>query len=134
MNKILSVLIRLAVIVFAVGCIFAVVGYMSLSPVSTNKQDTVSSAQQSTVYIGDNSKVLAVVDELPYPQGIQRSTIEIQSASEPYELKVFLTSAPQKADMLQASADQAFENISNMGIISFYENTSGRLIASYTRA
>lgn len=43
-----------------------------------------------TKYIGDNTKVSQIASRLPYPTGVTYDAIEIQSAEEPYELKVIL--------------------------------------------
>lgn len=103
-----------------------------LTGCSQTKINTQSN-QNDVVYIGDNSKVIHIADQLPYPKGVSYDSIEIQTDAEPYELKVFLNHAPENKDDLQACADIAFEQIFNMGIISFYDKYSSSLIQSYER-
>lgn len=110
-------------------CIFAIT--IALAGCSQNKNT--ETGKNEIVYIGDNSKVIGIVNQLPYPKGVSYSTIEIQSGTEPYELKVFLARIPENTDSLQECADRAFEQISNMGIISFYDKAGNTLIKSYER-
>lgn len=52
-----------------------------------------------TVYIGDNSKVIEIVNQLTYPNGISYSKIAIQSKKEQYELKIFLDHIPESPEI-----------------------------------
>lgn len=45
-----------------------------------------------TPYIGDNSKVLALIYELPVPEGLKYNSIELQTKTQPYELHVYYES------------------------------------------
>lgn len=47
--------------------------------------------QYKTPYIGDNSKVGAIVGELPLPEGVTLDKIELQTTEEPYRLTVDYT-------------------------------------------
>ncbi len=89
--------------------------------------------QDQTIYIGDNSKVVEVVSELQYPEGMSYDHIEIQSEQEPYELRVFVTVDGINTEGLEECADKAFDEISNMGIISFYNNADDELIRTFDR-
>ncbi len=95
-----------------------------------NKTDE---AQNQTIFIGDNSKVVQLASNLPYPEGMGYDHIEIQSQNEPYELKVFVTTDEVKTAGLQECADKAFEKVHNMGIISFYNQENHQLIQSFHR-
>lgn len=86
----------------------------------------------TTKFIGDNSKVSQIADNLDYPDGVSCDHIEIQSQEEPYELKVYLKIKTDDNLNLINCADKAFEKIENMGIISFY-NVDGKLIESFKR-
>ncbi|MEN6391222.1 MAG: M56 family metallopeptidase [Syntrophomonas sp.] len=48
-------------------------------------------ADNKTAYVGNNSKVAALIDAMPLPQGIKRSTIELQTAAPPYGITVDCT-------------------------------------------
>ncbi|MGL5439218.1 MAG: DUF4825 domain-containing protein [Filifactoraceae bacterium] len=89
--------------------------------------------ENQTIFIGDNSKVVQLLLELPYPKGMSFDSIEIQSEKEPYELKVFVAADEIKTEGLQECADKAFEKIHNMGIISFYNKGDNNLIKSFNR-
>lgn len=86
-----------------------------------------------TRYIGDNSKVSQIAENLPYPEGIKYDYIEIQSETEPYELKVFVKNDNKNSADLKKCANNAFERIENMGIISFYNKEDNKLIESFER-
>jgi hypothetical protein len=45
--------------------------------------------QNRATYIGDNSKVLALIYKLPVPEGLKFKDIELQTTTEPYELHVY---------------------------------------------
>lgn len=90
-------------------------------------------SQAQSIYIGDNSKVSQLVAAFDYPSGLAYDSIEIQSEKEPYELKVFVSGTTENQDQLEKCADGAFEIISNMGVISFYQKDSGELLATYSR-
>lgn len=89
--------------------------------------------EDQVVYIGDNSKVFEIVTNLPYPKGLAYDSMAIQSEKEPYELKVFLSGETKQKDELEKAADQAFKDISNLGIISFYEKDSETLLNQYEK-
>lgn len=90
-------------------------------------------AKNQTIFIGDNSKVVRLSSKLAYPKGMSYDHIEIQSQSEPYELKVFVTTDEMKTEGLQECADKAFEKVHNMGIISFYNKENNQLIKFFHR-
>lgn len=92
-----------------------------------------SKEENQPIYIGDNSKVIQVVSELPFPKEMKYDSIEIQSKTEPYELKVFVNYNENKAESLKQCADKAFKKISNMDVISFYNKADGSLIESFKR-
>lgn len=99
---------------------------------------TPSSEAPSTKYIGDNSAVSRIAQNLPYPEGATYTYIKIQSSEEPYELFVFLTIDKNKKDVIQkqdfqACADEAFNKIENMGKISFLNSDDESTIAQFER-
>ena len=49
---------------------------------------TTALMENKTLYVGDNSKVVALIDAMPWPKGIVRSTVELQTAAAPYGLTV----------------------------------------------
>lgn len=90
-------------------------------------------SQTQTIYIGDNTKVSQIAASLPYPSGLAYDSIEIQSEKVPYELKVFVFGVTEDNEELEKCADEAFDKISNMGVISFYQSDSGELLATYSQ-
>lgn len=93
-------------------------------------------SQYKTDYVGDASKVVSIVSGQDYPEGYLYDSIEIQSASEPYGLTVYLKadpSAPKLDDELQANADITFDLIGNLGTLDYKVAESQEMIASYER-
>ena len=90
--------------------------------------------QYRTEYIGDASKVAAIAQRLPYPEGYSYSSIELQTSTEPYELIVYLDGNDdwQKKDF-DLCATTAFDLIGNMGVISFRSADTGSDICSFER-
>lgn len=77
MKKYLRNLLLLSVVLYAIF-------FAACSNQNTKDEDI------RTRYIGDNSKVSQIAENLPYPESIKYDHIEIQSETEPYELKVFV--------------------------------------------
>ncbi|MGT2912040.1 DUF4825 domain-containing protein [Streptococcus cameli] len=93
----------------------------------------IDNSEAQTILIGDNSKVIEVASSLPYPEGLAYDSIAIQSDTEPYELTVFVSGKTDDTTGLQEAANQAFEKISNLGVVHFQEKDSGQLLETYTR-
>ncbi|MDF2587544.1 MAG: hypothetical protein K0S41_1385, partial [Anaerocolumna sp.] len=74
-----------------------------------------------TPYIGDNSKVLALVYTLSVPDGLKYKSIELQTKTEPYELHVYYEyDSKHKVDNIDntmefQNAALLFATIENMG-------------------
>lgn len=122
----------------AIAWILAVVSILLISGCSkkgeTQKADDLS--QYKTEYIGDNSNVIHIVSGQDYPKGYTYDSIEIQSATEPYGLTIYLkvdSSAPALQDELQANADRTFALIGNLGTLDYKTADSKEKIASYVR-
>ncbi|MDD4402930.1 MAG: DUF4825 domain-containing protein, partial [Desulfitobacteriaceae bacterium] len=60
-----------------------------------------------TQYVGDNSKVVALIDTLPLPQGITRSTVELRTSETPYGMTIHYD---LENDSVQISEEQFFRN------------------------
>lgn len=87
-----------------------------------------------TDYIGDAPAVSQIARQLPYPEDYAYSSIELQTAEEPYELTVYLsgeTEAQQGA--FEECAASAFDLIGNMGVITFCQADTGEILASFSR-
>ncbi|MBL7574565.1 protein of unknown function [Peptoniphilus asaccharolyticus DSM 20463] len=82
-----------------------------------------------TKYVGDNSKVIAIVDGLKYPNGLAYDNIEIQSEKEPYGLSVNL-SGEGEANLFD-QAVVTFAMIDNLGELKYFN--SNKEIGLYTR-
>lgn len=85
------------------------------------------------VYVGDNTKVVTIVSKLPYPKDLAYDHLAIQSDKEPYEVKVYLSGKTKDEEGLEEAANQAFQEISNVGIVSFYDTDSDALIRQYEK-
>lgn len=99
--------------------------------------DTTQLQQYKTEYVGDAANVSGLVSSQQYPKGYAYDHIEIQSDTEPYGLKVYLTVAPdavQIGDELQVNADTAFDLIGNLGTLDYVNAESMEAIASYERS
>lgn len=89
-------------------------------------------AARSSVFIGDASKVSAIAQSLPYPEGCTYSSLALQTAREPYGMTVSLHGdAEENALMLCGAA--AFQKIGNLGTITFRNADSGEEMGSFMR-
>ena len=87
-----------------------------------------------TDYIGDAPKVSQIAMRLPYPDGYSYSSIEIQSAHEPYGLTVYLNGdQPISQDEFEEAARVAFGYIGNMGTIRFCKADTKEELAAFER-
>lgn len=86
----------------------------------------------SAIYIGDAPKVVEVVQNLPYPEGCAYSSIQLQTAEEPYELTVFVNGEGGLEDFVYCAKD-AFHKIENLGILTFRSADTEETMASYIR-
>lgn len=89
-------------------------------------------AARSSVYIGDASKVSAIAQSLPYPESCTYGSIELQTAREPYGMTVFLHGNAQENELMLCGA-AAFQQIGNLGTITFRDADSGEEMASFMR-
>lgn len=89
--------------------------------------------QFRTDYIGDASKVSAIAQRLPYPDGYSYASIALQTDAPPYGLTVFMKGSGEIVEAaFQECADVAFDLIGNMGRISFLDE-NGDVIATFSR-
>lgn len=89
---------------------------------------------EKTAYVGDNSKVSHILDQQAYPEALVVKHFEILSQAEPYGLHVYLSKTPK--DAKQALSDNAlltFYLIDNLSKLSYVEDKSEKVIASYER-
>ncbi len=117
------------VVVALVLCVIVAICFLTNPKKSGEKENDLE--QYRTEYIGDAAKVSAIVQRLPYPEGYEYSSIELQTEEEPYELIVFLEG--ESEGNMEECADIAFDLIENMGRITFKHADSVENIASYLR-
>lgn len=87
-----------------------------------------------TAYVGDNSKVSHILDQQGYPEEIIVKKFEILSQEAPYGLRVYLSKAPKDANKaLSDNALLTFYLIDNLSKLSYVEDKSEKVIASYER-
>lgn len=90
--------------------------------------------QYRTDYIGDAPKVSAIAQGLSYPEDYRYSSMELQTAAEPYELIIYLDGkAEVQEEEFDNCASTAFELIGNMGVITFKGVQNGETIASFAK-
>lgn len=90
--------------------------------------------QYQTDYIGDASKVSAIAQNLPYPEGFSYDSIELQTTEEPYELIIFLKkgeNAEVEEDTFEECADLAFDLIGNLGIFTLKDADTGEILTVF---
>lgn len=85
--------------------------------------------QYKTKYVGDNSKVIAIVSGLSYPNGLKYKSIEIQSEKEPYGLNVNLEGQQEASFFDQAVV--TFAMIENLGELKYFNNQ--KELSSFSR-
>lgn len=49
-----------------------------------------------TQYVGDNSKVVALIDAMPLPAGVVRDSVELQTSTKPYAIVIHYTVSDEK--------------------------------------
>lgn len=125
----------LGVTAFAI-VICAVIAICFLTnPVQTSSYNDQSDIDHyRTDYIGDASKVSQIAMRLPYPGDYSYSSIEIQSAQEPYGLTVYLNgNQALSPDKFEEAARVAFDHIGNMGTVRFCRAGTKEEFASFVR-
>lgn len=88
-----------------------------------------------TDYIGDNSKVSAIVHSQEYEDDVEPQDIEIQSEKEPYSLKINVKVEDEeigKSDLFR-NAVIDFALIGNLEEVRFVNSKNKNLIAHFTR-
>ncbi len=78
-----------------------------------------------TPYIGDNSKVVALIDSMPLPAGIVRDKIELQTSAVPYAITInYIVSNPGQAgitsDAFYRNSVLLFSLVGNVDEINFH--------------
>lgn len=87
-----------------------------------------------TEYVGDNSKVVQIVNGMEYPDGIQYDSIEIQSQTQPYGLTVYvLEDRGITQDELFKNAVMTFALIDNLSELKYVDSSTDETIAEFTR-
>lgn len=79
-----------------------------------------------TPYVGDNSKVVGLIDAMPLPKGIVRDTVALQTSQVPYEITInylmkdatdALVNGNLRGDAFQRNAAMLFALIDNVDVI-----------------
>lgn len=87
-----------------------------------------------TKYVGDNSKVLQIVNSLYYEKYIKPVGIEIQSNKEPYALKIRLSSGEKlQKEQLYKNSVIIFSLIENLSEIEYNIEDSEVSFAKFSR-
>lgn len=97
--------------------------------------------QNRTTYIGDNSKVLALIYGLPVPEGLKFKDIGLQTTTEPYELHVYYEYDPDNMvdkidnDIEFKNAMLLFATVENLGQYTIHRiYDGGESTLSYRRS
>jgi len=113
------------------------------APITYPEYDAEVLIANKTPYVGNNSKVVALIDALPLPAGIVRGTVELHTANQPYEITINLVMTDASDVTVQGviSGDAFYRNsillfslIDNVDIINckISDNTGKYDDASYT--
>ncbi|WP_301953143.1 DUF4825 domain-containing protein [Paenibacillus tritici] len=112
--------------ILIIGCI------ANPKPVQTASQPLYSGyavdrlLENRTMYVGDNSKVVALINDLPLPAGVEGAGIELKTGSQPYELTihysmkdaaVMMKDGALSGELLYWNSILLFSLIDNVGII-----------------
>lgn len=93
-----------------------------------------SSYDFKTKYVGDNSKVIGVVQNLSYPKHTTYKGLEIKSSKEPYALDVFIeTERELRTSDLFKNAAVTFSLIGNLTNLNYLEEDTNKVLISYNR-
>ena len=113
----------------------SIAGLAACNPAATDKDFAAVIHEAKTNYVGDNSKVIAIVSNLTYPHGAKFNSIEIHSAQEPYGLDVYLKTegGSPTADDLFKNAAVTFSLIGNLGQLNYLDANNHRPLASFSR-
>jgi beta-lactamase regulating signal transducer with metallopeptidase domain len=71
--------------------------------------------KNKTLYVGNNSKVVGLIDSIPLPNGFKRETIELQTSSKPYGLTINLN----MKDSSNAMANGVLSSLYNDSVLLF---------------
>ena len=106
----------------------SIAGLAACNPAATDKDFAAVIHEAKTNYVGDNSKVIAIVSNLTYPHGAKFNSIEIHSAQEPYGLDVYLKTEGHSptADDLFKNAAVTFSLIGNLGQLNYLDANNHR--------
>ena len=87
-----------------------------------------------TEYVGDNSKVVQIVNGMEYPAGIQYDSIEIQSQTKPYGLTVYVLEDKEVSQNdLFKNAVVTFALIDNLSELKYVNSSTNETIAEFNR-
>ncbi len=64
--------------------------YESSVPTALEGYNIDALMSNKTSYVGNNSKVVALIDAMPLPEGMVRDTVVLQTSSQPYEITIKL--------------------------------------------
>jgi bla regulator protein blaR1 len=116
----------IAIMILIIGCI------ANPKPVQTASQPLYSGyaldrlLENRTMYVGDNSKVVALINDLPLPAGVEGAGIELKTGSRPYELTIhysmkdvagMMKDGALSGELLYWNSIMLFSLIDNVGII-----------------
>lgn len=134
----------ITVSVIAVIALVMMLGTNPISEYKTSAYDVDSLVKNKTQYIGNNSKVVALIDGMPLPAGIIRDEVQLVTTRTPYGLIVHYIMTD---DSLQISEEQFLKNsvllfalIENVETIEHLGHWNNMLLSStpfrftYTRA
>jgi len=93
---------------FAANPAYSVKSPAQLPPAAATSYDFQRMLANKTPYIGDSSKVIALIDAMSWPAGVTRETIELQTANPPYGLHIHLKMTDAAAIKTQGAIDTGF--------------------------
>ena len=113
-----------------------ILSIMSLVFVSCGNKKIVEKSlyDYKTDYVGDNTKVVHIIQELPYKDGVTITSTQLLTDKEPYGIQIFIENS-QSLDMedLFKNTVVSFALIGNLDTIEYVDNTSKEILHSFNR-
>lgn len=113
-----------------------ILSIMSLVFVSCGKKIVEKSLYDyKTDYVGDNTKVVHIIEKLPYKDGVTVTSTQLLTDNEPYGIRIFIENS-QLLDMeeLFKNTVVSFALIGNLDTIEYVDDISKEILHSFDRA
>ena len=95
-----------------------------------------------TLYVGNNSKIVALIDAMPLPAGVVRDSVKLQTSAAPYSITIYYTVSDLegiKSAFPYSNAILLFSLVDNVAVINYEifsnidKNKTSTVSINYTR-